>query len=110
MAFAAPGVILRGGHDDLTPIFWSWQRTKNGRCLLREPLISENVLSAALRCRALGTVSSKIHFDRRGLFAPGRDFIGRLGTPTRTTGIQAGGLPPGNGSIRLWGSASSTSR
>jgi hypothetical protein len=42
MAFAAPRVILRGGRDDLTPIFWSWQRTKNGRCLLRELLKSEN--------------------------------------------------------------------
>src|ERR1700704_4998613 len=55
MAFAAPCVILRGGQDDLTPIFWSWQRTKNGRCLLREPLESENVSPAILRW-ALGVV------------------------------------------------------
>jgi hypothetical protein len=53
MAFAAPCVILRGGRDDLTPISWSWQRTKNGRYLLPAQLISENVLSTTLRCRTL---------------------------------------------------------
>jgi hypothetical protein len=36
MAFAAPRVIRRCGREDLTPIFWIWQRTKNGRSFLRE--------------------------------------------------------------------------
>src|SRR5258707_7202368 len=84
-------------------------RQKTGSRLLRQQRKGESVLYAPRRCRALGKVPSKNHFDQRGLFALGRDFIRRLGTPTRARGIQAGGSLAGNVSIRLRGSSSSTS-
>jgi hypothetical protein len=94
-ALPEPRVSLRGGPDDLTPIFWGWQRTKIEAALLREPPRSEKIWPATVHCRAVRRNIIENSFRSTRLFCSGTGFCPSVGDANPGQGNPGGRIARG---------------